>query len=242
MYSSTISDEPSRLSVTTDASHFESTGGNMSAQLDDAAYVRVCAERRQALQSLTEEELIVACQRRDSFAFDMLVKRYSRYIDRLLFRLAPDWSSAHDDLRQEVFVRVWKALETLENPRAFRTWLCQIATNIFHDELRKHSRMRVCSMDELLHDGDGESWMREIPDVKQQPDEIYHCAEIERAVRTAVNTLPDHYKNVVLLRDFHGMAYEDIAELTDSELGTVKSRISRGRARIQEQLAHLQCA
>src|SRR5579883_577782 len=86
-----------------------------------------------------DPELIVLCQRKDSRAFQELIKRHQRTVYALLYRLAPDWNDTAD-LAQEVFIRMWRSIANLRNPGAFRSWLSQIVTNLFYDELRKRPR------------------------------------------------------------------------------------------------------
>src|SRR5437870_2145727 len=118
-----------------------------------------------------DRDLVLACQRREPAAFEELVKRHQRTVYALLYQLAPDW---HDtsDLAQEVFIRIWRSINNLRNPASFRSWLTQIVTNLFYDELRKRPRrLPTISMDESLDDeGDGPT--RDIADTTAQPDDI----------------------------------------------------------------------
>src|SRR5262250_1136873 len=85
---------------------------------------------------MADAELIVACQQRDEAAFQQLLERYQRTVRGMLYRLAPDWQDTAD-LSQEVFIRIWWSIDQLRNPYAFKSWLKQIVTNLFYDELRK---------------------------------------------------------------------------------------------------------
>src|SRR3990167_5728014 len=84
----------------------------------------------------SDSELILLCQQKNSRAFEELIRRHQRTVYALLYRLAPDWSDT-SDLAQEVFIRMWRSIRNLRNPAAFRSWLSQIVTNLFYDELRK---------------------------------------------------------------------------------------------------------
>ena len=155
--------------------------------------------------------------------------------------MAPDWREQHEDMTQEAMVRVWRSIGTLKNPAAFKGWLRQVITNHFYDQLRKKPRFNVVSLDAPLGD-DEDSASRDIPDERGQPDEMLERKEIVESVQRAIALLPDNFRNVLVLRELHGLPYEDIAQITNSELGTVKSRIARARIKVQSSVKHLRTA
>jgi RNA polymerase, sigma subunit, ECF family len=100
-----------------------------------------------AYSQKSDRDLVLACQHREPQAFEELVKRHQRTVYSLLYQLAPDWEDT-SDLAQEVFIRVWRNINNLRNPASFRSWLTQIVTNLFYDELRKRPRrLPTVSMD-----------------------------------------------------------------------------------------------
>jgi RNA polymerase sigma-70 factor (ECF subfamily) len=127
----------------------------------------------------------------------------------------------------------------LRNPSSFRGWLTQIVTNLFYDELRRRPRrVPTVSMDEGL-DADaeeGESATRDIPDVSMLPDEKVLNRELSEVIREAMSKLPEQFRTAIVLREVEGLSYEEIAILTKTEMGTVKSRIARARTKLQELL------
>ena len=182
--------------------------------------------------------LVLACQKRDPAAFEELVKRHQRTVYALLYQLAPDWVDTAD-LAQEVFIRVWRSINNLRNPSSFRGWLTQIVTNLFYDELRRRPRrLPTVSMDEGLDPDaeDGESATRDIPDVSLLPDEKVLNRELSEVIREAMTKLPEQFRTAIVLREVEGLSYEEIAILTKTEMGTVKSRIARARTKLQEML------
>jgi RNA polymerase sigma-70 factor (ECF subfamily) len=188
------------------------------------------------LQSKTDAELVLLCQEKDPSAFELLVKRHQRAVYNLLYQLAPDWNNTAD-LTQEVFIRAWRSIHNLRNPRAFKSWLNQIATNLFYDELRKRPKQfNTISMDEPMDSEDGDSPTRDIADTSALPDECVQRQELAQAIREAMAQLPEQFRVAIILRELQGLSYEEIALLTHSEMGTVKSRIARGRTKIQEML------
>lgn len=179
----------------------------------------------------------MACQRREPAAFEELVKRHQKTVYVLLYQLAPDWTDT-SDLAQEVFIRVWRSITNLRNPNAFRSWLTQIVTNIFYDELRKRPRkLPTVSMDEPYTDEDsGESTTRDIPDESLVPEEDALNKELSQVIRESMMKLPEQFRTAIVLREVEGLSYEEIAVITKTEMGTVKSRIARARTKLQEML------
>jgi RNA polymerase sigma-70 factor, ECF subfamily len=184
----------------------------------------------------SDKDLVLACQRREPAAFEELVKRHQRTVYALLYQLAPDWNDT-GDLAQEVFIRVWRSINNLRNPAAFRSWLSQIVTNLFYDELRKRPRrLPTVSMDEALDEDSAEGLTRDIADTSALPDDIVLNREMSEVIRQAMSTLPEQFRTAIVLREVEGLSYEEIGLLTKSEMGTVKSRIARARSKLQELL------
>jgi len=185
----------------------------------------------------TDAELVVLCQNKDEAAFEEIIKRHQRTVYSLLFKLAPDWSDT-SDLAQEAFIRMWRGIERLHNPKAFRSWLSQIVTNLFYDELRKRPRqLNTLSLDQSFESEDEQECpTRDVRDSAAGPDELCQRKELNRVVRDAMASLPDQFRKAIVLRELEGLSYEEIAELTAADLGTVKSRISRARTKIQHLL------
>jgi RNA polymerase sigma-70 factor (ECF subfamily) len=192
-----------------------------------------------AYSQKSDKDLILACQRREPAAFEELVKRHQRTVYALLYQLAPDWTDT-SDLAQEVFIRVWRNINNLRNPGSFRSWLTQIVTNLFYDELRKRPRrLPTVSMDEPIgedSDDTAETATRDIPDSHPQPDEKALSTEMTDVIRNAMLRLPEQFRTAIVLREVEGLSYEEIGLLTKTEMGTVKSRIARARTKLQELL------
>lgn len=194
-------------------------------------------------QDLQDYELVLACQHKNESAFNELYKRYVRHVRSSLNRLAPDWYDLHDDLVQECFIRVWKSSHTIKNPRAFKSWLEQVISHLVYDQLRRRATCPVVSIDEPLRNDDGsESGSRDIADTRHQPDDNFARQETMDQIHAALELLPQQFKNVIVLREFHGLSYEEIAEQTNTEIGTVKSRIARAKTKMQSRLRPPSCA
>ena len=182
----------------------------------------------------TDLEIVELCQVGKKEAFQELVKRYQKSVFALLYQLAPEWRDLND-LSQEVFIRVYRGIHNLRNPKIFKSWLNQIILNLFYDELRKRPRrIKTVSMDQTYEDDSGESeFVREVKDSKLKPDEIISNNEIKNAIKKAMAQLPEQFRTAIVLRELQGLQYEEIAELLGCALGTVKSRIWRARERLQ---------
>jgi RNA polymerase sigma-70 factor (ECF subfamily) len=190
-----------------------------------------------AYSQKSDRDLVLACQHREPQAFEELVKRHQRTVYSLLYQLAPDWEDT-SDLAQEVFIRVWRNINNLRNPASFRSWLTQIVTNLFYDELRKRPRrLPTVSMDESINDDEeGEGATRDIPDSSLLPEEKALNKEVTEVIRQAMLRLPEQFRTAIVLREVEGLSYEEIAVITQTEMGTVKSRIARARTKLQELL------
>lgn len=182
-----------------------------------------------------DSELVIACQSGSRQAMEMLVKKHQRSVNALLFQLAPDWPDT-SDLAQEVFIRVYRGIKSLRNPKTFRSWLNQIVVNLFYDELRRRPRrLHTISIDAPIESDSGDSdLVREIPDISLKPEEKSLVKELDTVIKKAMSQLPEQFRTAIVLRELHGLSYEEIAESIGCELGTVKSRIARARGRLQE--------
>ena len=190
------------------------------------------------LSELSNNELVSRCQsspRKDRAAFEELVNRYQRYVDKLLYHLASDWSD-RADLAQEVWIRVYRSIHRLKDPAKFKSWLGRITTNLFYDELRKRKRYKgSVSLDAPRYSSDGEyDW--ELPSTEPTPSDTMMTQEFHDHLKQAMAELPEVFQKTIAMRELQGLSYEEIANITGVSLGTVKSRIARARQRLQEKL------
>ncbi len=191
------------------------------------------------LTELSNTDLVLRCQatqHRDRPAFEELVFRYGRYVEKLLYHLASDWSD-RTDLAQEVWIRVYKSIHRLHEPAKFKGWLSRITTNLFYDELRKRKRFQgSVSLDAPRYSSDGQyDW--ELPSDQPTPADDMMTREFHDHLKQAVSELPEIFQKTIAMRELQGLSYEEIASVTDVSLGTVKSRIARARQRLQDKLA-----
>lgn len=176
-----------------------------------------------------DEELVASALNGDLAAFNRLVERYQRLVFAVCLRLLRDPGLA-EDVTQEAFVRAYSALDQFQGG-AFRPWLLRIATNRAYDVLRYHHRRPSESLEAQVVEQEPR-WSVESP--PDDPEDFAGRAELSRRLEAALAALPEDQRLVVLLHDVHGYQYEEIARITDVSLGTVKSRLSRARARLRD--------
>ena len=189
-------------------------------------------------EKLYDYDLILRCQQGslpDRTTFAELLHRYQLHVDKILYHLAPEWQD-RSDLAQEVWIRVYRNIKGLQEPAKFKSWLSRITTNLFYDELRKRKRViPPLSLDAPLTLDDGTmDW--EIASDTPGPEEKLTTQEFYDHLRDAIAQLPEGFRVTIILREIEGLSYEEIAEITQVSLGTVKSRIARARQRLQLQL------
>jgi RNA polymerase sigma-70 factor (ECF subfamily) len=161
-------------------------------------------------------------------SWDEVVERHSDRVYRLAYRLTGNRPDA-EDLTQEVFVRVFRSLHTY-TPGTFEGWLHRITTNVFLDQARRKQRIRF----DALSDERAGRLASGLPG----PDAAYADTTFDDDVERALAALPPEFRVAVVLCDVEGLSYDEIAEIMDAKLGTVRSRIHRGRAMLRRALAH----
>ena len=187
-------------------------------------------------KKMTIEELVVLSQQNDFKALEELIKREQKNVFATFSYLSKKRENVAD-LTQEALLRVAKNIQSLKNPKHFKSWLNQIVTNLFYDELRKNSKKPdVVSIDEESDDETNFSLKSIIPDKKCKPPEKCITAEMEEIIKKEIKELPEPFRVAIVLRELQGLSYEEIAQATNSSVGTVKSRISRARIKLQNGL------
>lgn len=170
-------------------------------------------------------------------AFEEIVRRYQKKVYNTTYRMLGNPEDAWD-FAQEVFIRVFRNLHRFQGRASFSTWLFAIATNICRDELRKRQRkVKTQSLSEPIKMKDGEI-EREVMDNSMIPEEITLHRELQGKIQTIIDTLPLEQKEVIILREFQDFSYDEIAETIGVAVGTVKSRISRGRKNLRQALSN----
>lgn len=178
-------------------------------------------------------DLICSAQKNNYAAIEELIKREQKNIYASFCYLGAENESI-SDLTQEVLFRMSKNIKNLKNPKLFKSWLGQIVTHLFYDELRKKQRHPAAvSIDNFWKDDDDDNSLN-ICDTHLKPDETTAGRELTDIIRKMICALPEHFKIVIVLRELQGLSYEEIADITKTNVGTVKSRIARARSKLQE--------
>jgi RNA polymerase sigma-70 factor (ECF subfamily) len=177
----------------------------------------------------TDAEIVRAVLEGDRNSYSLLVDAYSERIINYLARMTGNRYEA-EELAQDAFVRAYYALHSYKPQYKFSTWLFKIATNLCINHLKK--RNRLVHVDDY-QDQEGQSiWAIPDPDTHHSPAIMAERRELQRDIQEAINQLPSAFRIVVILRHLHDLSYQEIADVTDLPIGTVKSRLGRGRSRL----------
>jgi RNA polymerase sigma-70 factor (ECF subfamily) len=192
--------------------------------------------------SFSDTSLIERCRRNDIAAFNEIVIRYKNKIYNYIYRMVGSAEDA-EDLTQEVFVKMYVAIDSFRNQSSLNTWLYRIAGNLCIDAHRKRSRRdagfggSVSSLDvPLVSESGDEGPGREVPDSTFEPAKLLAQSEMDSYIQSALSKLPEKMRTVVVLHDIEGLQYEEIADVVGCPLGTVKSRLFNARALLREHL------
>ncbi len=179
-------------------------------------------------------ELIHLAQSGDDVALEEIIRRQQKVVFASLYYLDSDNSDILD-ITQEVLLKVAKNIKRLKNPKTFKSWLNQIITNQFYDSLRKKQKsasIKKVSLDEKKE----ESKELEVPDHSANPYKEMARKELGANIKKSISKLENPFKSAIIMRELQGLSYEEIANATNSNIGTVKSRIARARLKLQEDL------
>jgi RNA polymerase sigma-70 factor (ECF subfamily) len=196
----------------------------LKAEVRTAPKFRALAD----LRSLDDTGLVNAYLDGETRSFDVLVERYQTRLLNFVYRIVGDRERA-EDLVQEVFVRVYRHLGRFDRSKKFSTWIYTIASNLAKNELRNRSRNPLVLFTSMTKGWEDEERPLEFEDPSSRPDDLFRKRHVRELVESSVAQLPTHHREVFMLREIEGRSYEEIAEITHCNLGTVKSRLNRAR-------------
>jgi RNA polymerase sigma-70 factor (ECF subfamily) len=185
-----------------------------------------------ATQPMNDEQaLIRSAQRGDLEAFNGLVLRYQQQVYNVGYRIMGDEAAA-SDVTQEAFISAYRHIGSFHQG-SFKNWLLRIVRNACYDELRRRKRRPMVSLDEAVITAEGVIEF-DLPASADGPEQIVQRRELADLLQRGINTLPIDQRLTLVLSDVQGLRYDEIAEITHSKRGTVKSRLSRARATLRE--------
>jgi RNA polymerase sigma-70 factor (ECF subfamily) len=176
-----------------------------------------------------EATLLERHRQGDAQAFSELYEQFETMVYNLAFRMTGNRADA-EDIAQETFIRAYRHLRKFKGKSSLKTWMFRIALNCANTRLRRRGRRLAHRVD------DSEPELEKAADESRTPEERAVAADLSAAVRAGLEQLPPHYREAVLLRDFQGMNYAEIAEVLRVRIGTVRSRIARGREQLRQLL------
>jgi len=183
---------------------------------------------RERLHALDDSNLVAAFLDGEERAFQELVERYQGRLLNFIYRTIGDRERG-EDLVQEVFIRVYRHLHRFDRSRKFSTWVYTIASNLAKNELRNRARNPLVLFQTIKKNWQDEDRPLQFEDSASRPDDLYRRRHLRELVEHSVAQLPEHHRQVFILRELEGKSYEEIAEITACNLGTVKSRLNRAR-------------
>lgn len=194
------------------------------------------ADQRMTDQQQDDQQLVARVQKGDRRAFDLLVIKYQHRILALVGRFISDFSEAQD-VTQEAFVKAYRALPNFRGDSQFYTWMYRIAVNTAKNYLVSRNR-RTPTRDIDIEDAEFFADEGSMKDVSS-PDALLQRDQLQKVVFDAIEELPTELRRAITLRELEGMSYEEIAEVMDCPIGTVRSRIFRARETIERKMKPL---
>lgn len=168
--------------------------------------------------------------------FERLAARSKKQAYNLAYRLAGNREDA-EDLVQEAYLRAFRSFERYNRDMPFENWLFRILSNLFIDTLRRRPKQAVLSLDRgSMGDAGEEDYAMEIPDYESNPEDIVMKGVMDENLADALGALPKEFRRAVLLCDIDGLSYEEIAQAMGTSIGTVRSRIHRGRTAMRKRM------
>ena len=188
-----------------------------------------------ATGKMDEKALVAAAQRGELPAFNQLVMHYQGLAYNVAYRIMDD-ADAAADTTQDAFLKAYRALGGYRGG-SFKAWLLRIVTNTCYDALRAKKRRRSESLDDLAVSPE-HAW--QLANGHAGPEERALRQELGKVIQAGIGELPPDQRTAVVLSDIQGMSYQEVAQVMGCSLGTVKSRLSRGRAKLRDHLLHQQ--
>lgn len=210
----------------------------INTQVHDGIEAGRPAPQATPLKELDDSAVVARFLEGEKRAFGELVERYQTRLLNFIYRTTGDRERA-EDLVQETFIRVYRHIHRFDQSKKFSTWIYTIASNLAKNELRNRSRNPLVLFQTIKKNWDADQRPLEWEDNTYRPDDLFRKRHLRQMVEAAVEELPEHHRVVFVLREMEGKTYEEIAEVTGCNLGTVKSRLNRARNNFAQIIAPL---
>ena len=187
-----------------------------------------------------DDSLVKRVKQGDDEAFALIVDKHGRLVYNAVCRVLSSCGRATDsadEIAEDAFVKAWRNIRSFRGDCSLATWLYRIAVNTARDRLRSEKRHAVISLTADSPEDEPHEWDVPVTSGDTVPEDVIEKKETILAVRRAIEELPEDARKVVVMRDINEMSYSDISEILGIELGTVKSRLSRGRAALKKILS-----
>ncbi len=184
-----------------------------------------------------ETQLIARSQQGDVEAFNQLIIQYQQILYGTVFRLLGDYDTA-SDVTQDAFIAAFRSIRTYRGNSSFRAWLLRIGSNLVYDHWRRVQRHPASSL-EAINEEEEDAHSTSLLDTlattgtEGNPEEAVLTQELQEVIQQGIQRLPLEQRTVIVLCDVQGLSYEEVAQVTETTMGTVRSRISRGRTRLR---------
>jgi RNA polymerase sigma-70 factor (ECF subfamily) len=192
------------------------------------------ANREKDLNPTETRRLVARCKNGERAAYDDLIRRFEKKVYNFAYRLCGNYDEAND-IASDTFVRVYNALQNFRGDSSFITWLFRITTNVYLDE-RKRQRARPHQSLEEMIELEETTVVRQIEDPSPTPEQRMEKRERGDLLQDAISSLPDYQRMMIVMYHTENRSYEEIAEILDLPIGTVKSRLNRARLQLREKL------
>lgn len=180
------------------------------------------------------DAMSAAYQSEDRKVFDELVHRYHKQAYNIAYRMTENHADA-EDLIQDTFLKAYRFFDRYKRDMPFENWLYRIMSNIFVDWLRRRPKVHMRSLDEPIQHEEGHSTL-DLPDSADSPEALALSSELDSNMQSALGTLPKDFRLTVILSDIEGLSYEEVSDVMGCSIGTVRSRLHRGRKLLREKL------
>jgi RNA polymerase sigma-70 factor (ECF subfamily) len=204
---------------------------------NDPRQMAAARAREKDINPTETRKLVARCKKGERGAFDDLMRRYEKKVYNFAFRLCGNYDEAND-VASETFVRVFNALGNFRGDSSFITWLFRITTNVYLDEKKRQRARPHQSLEEII-ELEETTVRRQIEDPSPTPSEQVEHHERVGMLQNAINSLPDYQRMMIVMYHTENRSYEEIADILDLPIGTVKSRLNRARLSLREKLEPL---